>query len=176
VVLETGRRISEMARAGQRPRRTVRIVLFANEEFGLSGAFAYAQAHAAELAKHVIAAESDLGSGKILKFQTRVKPNALPRIAEIAELLAPLGVEQGGNEGFGGADLIPLVAGGVPVFQLDPDATKYFDVHHTADDTLDKVDAKGLDHAVASFLTVTLAAAETDTAFGPIAAPGPRRR
>ena len=159
-----------------RPRRTVRVVLYANEEFGLSGARAYGEKYAADFAKHVLAAESDLGSGKILTFRSRFKPEALPLAAEIAELLKPLGVAAGGNEAFGGADLIPLVAGGVAVFDLAPDASKYFDVHHTAEDTIDKVDPKGLDHAVASHLVVTLIAAETTTTFGPITAPERRRR
>jgi hypothetical protein len=173
VMMETARRI---ALGKDRPRRTVRVVLFANEEFGLSGAFAYAQQHAAELPRHVLAAEADLGSGKILRFQSRVRPEALPMVAEMARLVAPLGVEAGGNEGFGGADLIPLVAGGVPVAEFNPDASRYFDLHHTANDTLDKVDAKGLDHSVASHLVLALYAAETTGVFGPIAAaPRPRR-
>ena len=172
IVLEVGRRLVQMK---HRPRRTVRVVLFANEEFGLSGARAYAAAHLAEIPLHVLAAESDLGSGKILRLSTRVKAEALPRIAEIVELLKPLGVRDSGNEGFGGADLIPLVAAGVAVADFHPDATRYFDLHHTANDTLDKVDPKGLDHSVAAHLVLALFAAEAPGVFGPIAPPGPRR-
>jgi Zn-dependent M28 family amino/carboxypeptidase len=172
VVLETGRRLLALK---QRPRRTVRVVLFANEEFGLSGGRAYAEAHKAEIGQHVLAAEADLGSGKILRFASRVRAEALPWIERLAELLQPLGIERRGNEARGGADLIPLAAAGVPLADLDPDATRYFDVHHSANDTLDKVDAKGLDQAVAAYLVLAMFAAEAPVPLGPVEPPGPRR-
>jgi hypothetical protein len=173
VVLETGRRLLALK---ERPRRTVRVVLFANEEFGLSGARAYAEAHGAEIAKHSLAAESDLGSGRILRFSSRVRAEALPWIEGLSGLLQPLGVERRGNDARGGADLMPLAAAGVPLADLDPDATKYFDVHHSANDTLDKVDAKGLDQAVAAHLVLALLAAEAPMAFGPVDPPERSRR
>lgn len=163
IVMEAARRIGEL---DEHPRRTVRVVLYANEEFGLSGARAYAEAHAAELDRHVLAGESDFGSGRVWRISSRVDPAALPAIAEIARLLEPLGVEPGDNQAFGGADLIPLFPARVPILGLTQDGTLYFDVHHTANDTLDKVDAKDLDQNVAAWAAVAYVAAEMPGDFG----------
>ncbi|HYG62559.1 MAG TPA: M20/M25/M40 family metallo-hydrolase [Thermoanaerobaculia bacterium] len=163
IVAEAARRIAPL-----RPRRTIRVVFFANEEFGLSGARAYAEAHAGELAKHVLAAESDFGAGRVWRLRSRVAPAALPFVGQLAELLRPLGVEQGdNNESSGGADLIPLQPAHVPVLAFGQDATHYFDWHHTANDTLDKIDPKELDQNVAAWAAVIYAAAETPGTFGP---------
>jgi hypothetical protein len=147
----------------ERPRRTIRVVLYANEEFGLSGARAYAEAHKAELDKHVLAGESDFGSGQVWQIASRVDPKALPVIAGLAGIL---GVEQGSNEADGGADLIPLTPARVPVVSLAQDGTYYFDLHHTANDTLDKIDPKDLDQNVASWAAVAWVAADLPGDFG----------
>ncbi len=170
IVMEAARRIGELPTP---PRRTIRVVLFANEEFGLSGARAYAEAHAAELPKHVLAGESDFGSGKVWQASSRIAPEALPSFAVIADLLAPLGIERGDNQAGGGADLIPMAPARVPVVGLYQDGTEYFDWHHTANDTLDKVDEKDLDQNVAAWATVAYAAAEMNGDFG--RAPEPTR-
>lgn len=163
IVMEAGRRIGELK---QRPRRTIRVVLYANEEFGLSGARAYAQAHAANLPRHIIAAESDFGTGRVWRIESRVAPEARPRVEEIARLLEPLEIKLGDNEAGGGADLIPLAPARVPVMSLSQDGTTYFDYHHTANDTLDKVDAKALDQNVAAWVTFAYVAAEMEGDFG----------
>jgi hypothetical protein len=144
----------------RRPRRTIRVVLFANEEFGTSGARAYAAAHAAELAEHVLAAESDLGAGRVYRLSSGVAPDHLPQIAELAKLLAPLGVSPGDNEAHGGSDVAPLGAAGVPLLDLDQDATSYFDWHHTANDTVDKIDPKEIDQNVAAWAALAYAVAD----------------
>src|SRR5687767_2821585 len=164
IVIEAGRRLLALPRPS---RRTVRIVLFANEEFGLSGARAYAAAHAAELPRHVIAAESDLGTDRVWQISSRVAPAALPAFAEIAALLAPLGVSAGDNQANGGADFVPLRPARVPVAGLQHDASRYFDYHHTANDTADKLDAAGLDQSVAAYLAFAFAAANTTADFRP---------
>jgi hypothetical protein len=165
IMLEAARRIGRLP---VKPRRTVRVVLYANEEFGLSGARAYAEAHAAELAGHVLAGESDFGAGRVWQLRSRVAPAALPAIGEIARLLAPLGVEQGDNNASsGGADLIPLQPAHVPILALTHDGTHYFDWHHTANDTLDKIDPKDLDQCVAAWAAAAYAAAEAPVTFGP---------
>ncbi len=171
IVIEAGRRL-----LASRPRRTVRIVLFANEEFGLSGARAYAEAHQDELSRHVMTAEADLGSGRVYRLSSAVAPASLPVVDDIARLLAPLGVERGDNEGAGGADLSPLRAKLVPAVSLAHDATTYFDYHHTANDTLDKVDRGGLDQSVAAYVVLAYAAAETTVSFAPSPPPAERRR
>ncbi len=170
IMMEAARRIGELP---AHPRRTIRVVLFANEEFGLSGARAYAEAHAAELPKHVLAGESDFGSGKVWQVSSRVAPESLPSFDVVAELLAPLGIERGDNQAGGGADLSPMIPARVPVVGLYQDGTDYFDWHHTSNDTLDKVDAKDLDQNVAAWATVAYAAAEMNGDFG--RAPEPSR-
>ena len=172
IMIEAARRIGELP---QGPRRTVRVVLFANEEFGLSGALAYAQKHAADLPRHILAGESDFGSGRVWRADSRVAPEALPLFDAIAELLAPIGVERGDNEAGGGADLSPLAPAGVPVVGLGQDGTYYFDWHHTSNDTMDKIDPKDLDQNVAAWATVAYAAAEVPGNFGKAPAPRPRR-
>lgn len=164
IVIEAARRIAELE---QRPRRTVRVLLAANEEFGLSGARAYAAAHQDEIERHHLAAEADLGAGKVYGFDTRVDPAALPAMAEIARLLAPLGIAAGGNEARGGADLIPLARARVPLADLNQDASIYFDHHHSANDTLDKVVPEELNQAVAAYVAFAYAAAELPGPFGP---------
>ena len=167
IVLEAARRIGELA---ERPRRTIRVVLFANEEFGLSGGRAYAEAHAGQVARHVLGAESDLGSGRVWQLNSRVPPAALPLVDAIAKVLEPLGVERGDNEAWGGADLRPLRTAGMPVLALRQDATRYFDIHHTVNDTLAQVDRRDLDQNVAAYVAAAYLAAETSVEFGPLPA------
>lgn len=163
IVMEAGRRIGQLR---QKPRRTIRVVLFANEEFGLSGARAYAEKYAADLPRHILAGESDFGSGRVWRVSSRVAPETLPAFDEIAKLLASIGVERGDNEAGGGADLIPMAPARVPILGLGQDGTEYFDWHHTANDTLDKVDPKDLDQNVAAWAAFAYAAAEMSGDFG----------
>ncbi len=157
IVTETARRIAQLP---EHPRRTIRVVLFANEEFGTSGARAYAQAHAAELPKHVLAAESDLGAGRVYSLSSGVAPDQLPQVAELARLVEPVGVQPGTNDAHGGSDISPLGKAGVPLLDFDQDATLYFDWHHTANDTADKIDPKEIDQNVAAWVAVVYAVAE----------------
>jgi carboxypeptidase Q len=174
IVVEAARRIAQLPRP---PRRTVRVVLYANEEFGLSGANAYAAAHAAELPRHVLAGESDFGSGRVYELSSRVAAESLPAMDEIAALLEPLGVGRGNNAAFGGADLIPIRPARVPIVGLAQDGTFYFDVHHSPNDTLAHVAARDLDQNVAAWAVVAYAAAEMEPRFGqPPADPPPAGR
>ncbi|HEV3458303.1 MAG TPA: M20/M25/M40 family metallo-hydrolase [Thermoanaerobaculia bacterium] len=163
IVMETARRIGELK---TRPRRTLRVVLFANEELGLSGAEAYAKAHAQELPRHVLALESDLGSGRVWRLESRVALEAMGWIRELDRLIFPIGAGSGTNQGEGGPDLGPLQNAGVPTVTLMQDATSYFDFHHTANDTLDKANARDLDYNVAAWAAVVYAAAELPGDFG----------
>ncbi|HET9679225.1 MAG TPA: M20/M25/M40 family metallo-hydrolase, partial [Gammaproteobacteria bacterium] len=131
------------------PLRTIRVVLFANEEFGLSGARAYAKRHADDVDKHVLAMEADLGGFRVWQFNSYLPKDKVPVAKAVAELLKPLGVEWGHNHAHGGADIGPLMDLGVPVFGPQQDATYYFDLHHTENDTLDKIDPKQLSQNVA---------------------------
>lgn len=163
IVMEAARRIGALK---TRPHRTLRVVLFANEEFGLSGAQAYAQAHAAELASHVVALESDLGSGRVWRLESHIAPPALPRLRDINRLLFSIGVASGGNLSDGGADLRPLLSAGVPSLSLEQNAVNYFDYHHTANDTLDKANERDLDYNVSAWAATVWVLAEMPNNFG----------
>jgi carboxypeptidase Q len=163
IVIEAARRVGELK---VKPRRTLRVVLFANEEFGLSGAEAYAKAHAEELPRHVVALEADLGSGRVWRLESRVALESMGWVHDLNRLVFPLGAVSGTNLGDGGADLGPLQRAGVPILSLMQDAIIYFDFHHSANDTLDKVNAKDLDYAVAAWTAVVYVAAEIPGDFG----------
>jgi carboxypeptidase Q len=166
IVMEAARMI---ARLPQRPARTIRVVLFANEEFGLSGGREYARLVGDEAARHVLAMEADLGQGPVWRIQSQVGVESLPAIERMREALEPLAIEAGSNSATGGADLGPLRMLGVPVLELSHDATSYFDVHHTVNDTLAKVDAKVLDQTVAAYAAAAYLAATKQGNFGRLA-------
>jgi carboxypeptidase Q len=124
---------------GLRPRRTLRVVLWTNEENGLRGALAYRDQHAAELEDHVLALESDSGVFKPLGFGFTGSPAARQTVRAIAGLLAPLGAQEVGGSG-GGADTGPIVqAARVPALSLTVEGSRYFLLHHTPADTVDKL-------------------------------------
>lgn len=122
-----------------RPRRTIRVIAWMNEENGLVGGNTYAKEHAAELANHYAAIESDRGAGHPLGFEAKVNPNVLPLLAPVSEILRSQGAGlfrlTEGTE----ADISPLAAQGVPAFGLWQDTRTYFNYHHTAADTFDKI-------------------------------------
>ncbi len=120
IVIEAARQIGQLPR---RPRRTIRVVLFANEEHGLKGGKAYAEAHAAELADHVAAMEADLGQGPPLGFSWNAGRSAEAVLKAIAGLLAPIGADALVEYDVGGADLIYLLPSGIPSLGLSLDAT-----------------------------------------------------
>jgi hypothetical protein len=130
------------------------VLLTANEEFGLSGGRAYPEAHAGEIADHVVATEADSGAGRVLSFLTRFAAEDPAAAAELGERLAALGIPAGDGEAGGGADLSRLRPLGVPLVDLDQDRTRYFDIHHTDNDTLDKIDPADLRQVTAAFSTV----------------------
>jgi hypothetical protein len=167
IVIEAARLIGRLER---KPARTVRVVLFANEEFGLSGANEYARLVGDEAARHVLAAEADLGTGAVWRVQSLVAPEAVADVDAIREALKPLGLEAGDNDAHGGSDLGPLRALGVPLLDLSQDATNYFDVHHTVDDTLLKVDGKTLNQVVAAYAVAAYMAASKSGDFGRVPA------
>jgi len=150
----------------QRPRRTIRVVAFANEEQGLIGAREYARRHAGEVANHVIAAESDFGAGRIYGFNTSAPESAQAAVREIAAALAPLGIEHLPGRGGPGPDISPLAAIGGAWAWLGQDGSRYFDLHHNADDTLDKVDPDDLAQNVAAYAVLSWLAAEAEGGFG----------
>jgi carboxypeptidase Q len=165
----------------QRPRRTVRVVLFGSEEVaqplppgGVFGGHAYVSHHHGELAQHVIVGESDFGTDRVYAF-------ALPKAASGGEfaraalrVLGPIGILAAeGPPTEAGADVGPCIEAGVPAFQLSQDGTSYFDIHHTPDDTLDKVDRAQLEQNVAAWAALAWLAADSDVDFRAQAAAPP---
>jgi len=165
IVVEAARLISKLER---KPARTLRVVLFANEEFGVSGGQEYARLIGDELGRHVIAMEADSGVGPVWRLDSQVAPAALGSLETMRKIM-PLTVEAGDNAASGGTDIGPIRDLGVPI--LDPmfDMTTYFDVHHTLNDTLAKVDAKVLDQTVAAYAVAAYLAATKQGDFGRLA-------
>ena len=153
--------------AGLAPRRTIRLVLWGAEEVGLLGAKAYRDRYEAALGQHVIGSESDFGGGRVWKVTADSRTNAGDALfAEIARLLAPIGIAPGSDDQPGGGpDLYPLITAGVPTLRLHQDGRDYFDLHHTADDTVDKLDAASLDQNVAAFAVFAWLVADSEVSF-----------
>jgi carboxypeptidase Q len=172
IVLEVGRQIALFP---AKPKRTVRIVLFANEENGLAGAKAYGKAHASELANHYAGIEADLGDGRVFEVTIRAAPDKNRALVDYGMLLFPLGAFVGDKDADGGADLIPLREAGVPVLELMQDATRYFDVHHSANDVVEKIVKSDLDQATAAYTAITYALADRDDDLGRIPEDGRTR-
>ena len=165
ITMAAGAMIGKLPRA---PKRTIRVIAFANEEQGVFGGKEYGRVHADQLQQHIIGGESDFGAGKIWKFSSRVIEAALPVIDQMYGVLQPMGIERGDNAGSGGADFSAMRDLGMPIMDLKQDGTEYFDYHHTAADTLDKVDAANLDFNVAAYAAIVYLAAQAGPVFGPV--------
>jgi Peptidase family M28/PA domain len=144
------------------PRRTVRVVLFGAEEVGLVGAKAYAEQHADELAKHVVASESDFGAGRIWRFETGVAEDRVEAAQALGSVIRTMGAGPGGNRASGGPDMKFVREAGVPVVGLKQNGWDYFDLHHTPNDTLDKIDPQDIAHNVAAWVSFIYLAANGD--------------
>jgi Peptidase family M28 len=153
----------------QRPSRTIRVVLFGAEEMNFSGA-AYAQAHEGETGKIVVAGEADFGARNVYSVQLPAGAAASEFGQTLDRIIAPLGANLDRRPALGGGDDIrELQKAGVPVVSLRQDGLDYFDTHHTADDTLDKIDPKQLNQAVAVWSAFTYIAAASAVDFRSLA-------
>jgi carboxypeptidase Q len=155
---ETVRLLKEL---GLRPRRTIRVVLFTNEENGLRGGNGYRDAHKSELANHVLAIESDGGVYRPTGFglAAGATPQARADFIEIAKLLSGIRADNIAADG-GGADIGPMTREGVVGASLNVDGTHYFDIHHTHADTLDKVSPQELAACVAAMAVMAYVVAD----------------
>lgn len=153
IVAAAAKRIMD---AGQ-PRRTIRILWAGAEEVGAYGGKAYFAAHKHE--NHVLAMESDFGADRVWRADYRLPPAATPVRDAIAASLAALGITSSTQAPSGGADIEPLVKAGTSVIDLQQDGIRYFDLHHTANDTLDKIDPAQLAQNVAAWTAVLSIAA-----------------
>ncbi|GGD43961.1 M28 family peptidase [Pseudoxanthomonas indica] len=163
ITMAAGHLIGQLKQA---PKRTIRVIAFANEEQGLYGGRAYADQHRADVRKHQIGAESDFGAGRIYAFNTSAPESARAATQQIAEALAPLGIEYQPTKGGPGPDISPFAAHGLAWAWLAQDGTDYFNLHHTADDTLDKIDPQALAQNVAAYTVFAYLAADADGGFG----------
>ena len=154
-----------MKKLNIKPRRTVRVVLFTNEENGLRGGNAYRDAHAREAANHVFALESDSGVFAPARLGFSGSEAARQIITEIATLLAPIGM-QDVVPGGGGADIGPIAAlGKVPMMAYAGDPTRYFTIHHTPADTVDRIDPQEVSKAAASIAAMVYVIADMPQAL-----------
>ncbi len=151
---------------GFKPRRTIRVVLYTNEENGLRGGNAYRDAHKSELAKHILAIESDSGTYRPLGFglAATAPTQARSNMQEIAKLLAGIRADRIGPGG-GGADIGPIVREGVIGAGFDVDSARYFDIHHTEADTLDKINPQDLALCVATMAVMAYVVADMPQSF-----------
>ncbi|HZW16906.1 MAG TPA: M20/M25/M40 family metallo-hydrolase [Brevundimonas sp.] len=160
-----------IAESGRRPARTVRVVLYGSEEVAQptdtgNGGGAYLRGIGDAVEDHVIAGESDFGADRVyaLGLPPGAQDSDFARAA--ARVLYPIGVLSSPQpELHGGADIGPLAGAGVPVFGLNQDGSRYFDLHHTADDTLDKIDPAQLDQNVAAWAALVWLIADSDVDF-----------
>jgi carboxypeptidase Q len=147
---------------GLRPRRTIRCVLFMNEENGGRGADAYRDSVLHELDRHVLAIESDGGVGTPRGFSATCTPEGLSTLRAIASLLEPAGCGEM-REGGGGADIDPLrEAGGVPVMAFRADTQRYFDLHHSERDTIETVWPREINLGAAAMAAMAYVVAEIE--------------
>lgn len=148
-------------RLGLQPRRTIRVVLWTNEENGGRGALAYRDTHSGELPRHVAAMESDNGTFSPRGFRYSGPAAGLDRVRQIAALLESINADEVQQEyGSPEADIAPLVERGVPGLGLDVERNRYFWYHHSEGDTLDKVDPAELARCVAAMAVMAYVLAD----------------
>ncbi|MBL38490.1 MAG: peptidase M28 family protein [Xanthomonadales bacterium] len=164
IVTAAARIIMEHA---ERPERSIRVILFAAEEIGLWGGRAWADAHKDNIENYQLAAESDFGAGPVYEISARVSDEAWPVIGAIHAELEMLGIAMGGRtQARGGPDFMPMSIHGLAAADLSQDGTKYFDYHHTENDTFDKIDPAEMAQNVAAYAVLAWLAAQSPVDFG----------
>jgi carboxypeptidase Q len=172
VAMQTAQLLKQL---GLRPKRTIRVIAWMNEENGLVGGRTYAREHAAELANHYAAIESDRGAGHPLGFEAKVNPGVLQMIAPVSEILRSQGAGLVSRTEGTEADISPMAAQGVPAFGLWQDTRTYFNYHHTAADTLDKIVPRELQENAAAMAVLAYALANLPQPLPRDPPPPPRR-
>lgn len=146
-------------RLGLKPKRTIRVVGWTNEENGLRGGNAYRDMHRAEVDNHILAIESDAGVFSPQGFGVTVSPEALAILRQVASLLEPIDADSL-SIGGGGADIGPIMELGVPGMGLDVDEARYFWYHHSQADMLDKLDPSEMARCVATLAVMAYVVAD----------------
>ena len=158
-VVDTWEALRMIRKLNLTPRRTIRLVLFTNEENGTRGGQGYHQQHAREMHDHVLALESDMGVLPIRGFGFQGSQEATDVIRQVASLLGSIGAT-GVNDKFDGADVNPMGADNIPLIALDVDDQRYFYIHHTAADTVDKINPGELARCIAATAVMAYVAAD----------------
>ncbi|MCF2514168.1 M20/M25/M40 family metallo-hydrolase [Sphingomonas sp. G124] len=135
-----------------RPLRTIRVIWFGAEEVGLFGGLDYRARHGKE--PHYALIESDFGADRIYRVDSKLGEARRSEAEALGKVLAPIGIVTGKFEEADGSDIGPMLADGLPGITLAQDGTRYFDIHHTPDDTLDKIDPAQLRQNVAAWTAV----------------------
>ena len=148
-----------MKRLGLRPRRTVRLVGWTNEEYGTRGGLAYRDAHVGELAGHDLAIESDGGVFRPTGFGFTGSDSAFALVQAVGRLLGPIGADTI-TRGGGGTDIGRIMQRGVPGMGLNDDGTRYFWYHHSDADTVDKLDPREVARCVAAMAVMSYVVAD----------------
>ena len=146
-------------------KRTIRVVMFGAEEMDYASD-AFGEAHKAEFARIALTSECDTGADNIWALRLPAGMKNGPVFAPLASLLAPLKIDIANDPATGaGDDVRSMIAGGVPAFSFRQNASRYFDIHHSADDTLDKIDRLQMNQNVAAWATLLYLAASAPEDF-----------
>ena len=149
---------------GPAPRRTIRVVWFGDEETGGAGSEAYFAAHKGDV--HALAAESDFGADRVWRFAVNLPDSAKAVGDRLQTALAPLGIVRAKEKGGDGADIAPLVKAGVAAVDLNQTGTRYFDIHHTPEDTLERIDPAQIAQNVAAWTAMLAIVANAPEEIG----------
>ena len=155
-----------IGRMEQRPRRSIRVLLFAAEEIGLVGVRAYYADHENELEHHLLGAEVDGGGGRAHTLISGVGEASVPLVREMHKFVAPLGIAwSDANDATGASDMSVLGRAGMPALNFMQNSNDYFMYHHTPNDTFDKIIPEDMRHLTAAYATVFYLAAEMEVDF-----------
>jgi Zn-dependent M28 family amino/carboxypeptidase len=150
----------------ERPRRSIRVLLFGAEEIGLVGANAYVERHKDDMSRHLLGAEVDNGTGRAMRLTSGVGPESVRLVQEMHKLVAPLGIEwNDANNTLGQSDMRKLGQAGMPALSFAQRPRGYFMYHHTPNDTFDKIIPEDLRYLTAAYATIFYLAAEMDADF-----------
>jgi Zn-dependent M28 family amino/carboxypeptidase len=158
VAMETAQLLTELK---VRPRRTLRVIAWMDEENGGRGRDAYTSDHASEFANHIAVMESDLGADHPLGFATKLTPAALVLLGPVSKVLGSFGASAVRNSNSSpGADISAMAKAGVPALGILQDSRRYFNYHHSAADTLDKINPRELRENAAAMAVMGFALAD----------------
>ena len=150
----------------QRPRRSIRVILFSGEEIGFYGVYAYMKKHADNIDAHLLGAEVDSGGGRVHTLTSGVGEQSLELVREMHKLVAPLGIEfDEANTANAQSDMSEISKAGMPALHLRQNSNDYFKYHHTPNDTFDKIIPEDMRYLTAAYATLFYVAAEMDIDF-----------